>query len=53
LTLITIHLEPVLAAAVGWRLAFAPLAIGPFFGVWAMSRLRSRPEALSLAGGRR
>jgi MFS family permease len=53
LTLVTIHLEPVLAAAVGWRLAFAPLAIGPFFGVWAMSRLRARPEALRLAGGRR
>ncbi|HEY1415038.1 MAG TPA: MFS transporter [Caulobacteraceae bacterium] len=53
LTLVTIHLLPILAGAVGWRFAFAPLALGPFFGVWAMSRLRARPEATLLAGGRR
>ncbi|MEQ8353945.1 MAG: MFS transporter [Kiloniellaceae bacterium] len=53
LTLVTIHLMPLLVEAVGWRLAFAPLALGPLFGVWAMARLRARPEALRLAGGRR
>jgi hypothetical protein len=53
LTLVTIHLLPVLAGVVGWRFAFAPLALGPFFGVWAMGRLRARPEATLLAGGRR
>ncbi|MCK6452450.1 MAG: hypothetical protein L6R19_16615 [Alphaproteobacteria bacterium] len=37
----------------GWRLAFAPLALGPIFGSWAMYRLRARPEAARLAGGRR
>ena len=39
--------------AVGWRFAFAALAIGPFLGVWAMARLRARPESVRLAGGRR
>jgi MFS family permease len=53
LTLATIHLMPLFVAAAGWRYAFAPLAIGPAIGVWAMARLRARPEALRLAGGRR
>ncbi|MDH4229555.1 MAG: MFS transporter [Nitrospirota bacterium] len=53
LTLVTIHLMPLLVGAVGWRYAFMPLALGPFFGVWAMARLRARPEAIRLAGGRR
>lgn len=53
LTLVTIHLLPVMAATIGWRLAFAPLALGPFFGVWAMGRLRNLPDAARLAGGRR
>jgi len=38
---------------VGWRWAFASLAIGPALGVLAMGRLRALPEALRLAGGRR
>ncbi|HKX09735.1 MAG TPA: MFS transporter [Stellaceae bacterium] len=53
LTLITIHLMPVLVALVGWHFAFAPLALGPFFGVWAMGRLRAHPESTRLARGRR
>ncbi len=53
LTLITIHLMPVLVAAGGWGLAFAALAIGPFLGVLAMARLRGHPDAIKLAGGRR
>lgn len=52
LTLITIHLVPLLVDAVGWRWAFAALAPGPFFGVAAMALLRRRPEAARLAGGR-
>ncbi|WP_417479992.1 MFS transporter [Maricaulis maris] len=38
---------------VGWAWAFTPLAIGPAVGVWAMARLRARPEAARLAGGNR
>jgi MFS family permease len=53
LTLVTIHLMPVLVDAVGWRFAFAGLAAGPFLGAVAMVRLRARPEAAILADGRR
>jgi MFS family permease len=53
LTLLTIHLMPYLVAALGWRYAFLPLAIGPALGVWAMARLRAHPRAVQLAGGRR
>ena len=53
LTLATIHLMPHFVAAMGWRYAFVPLAIGPAVGVWAMARLRARPEAARLAGGNR
>ncbi len=37
----------------GWRLAFAILALGPLLGILAMWRLRSRPDATRMAGGRR
>jgi MFS family permease len=37
----------------GWRIAFASLALGPMVGVVAMWRLRQRPEAVRMAGGRR
>ena len=53
LTLLTIHLIPYLVEAVGWRYAFAGLAIGPFLGVIAMARLRAHPDATRLAGGKR
>jgi MFS family permease len=53
LTLVTIHLMPIIVDAAGWSVAFASLAIGPALGVWAMGCLRARPEALKLAGGRR
>lgn len=53
LTLATIHFIPVLAEAVGWRWVFSVLVIGPVLGIWAMARLRARPEAIKLAGGRR
>ncbi len=53
LTLATIHLMPYAVAILGWRYAFAPLAIGPFLGVWAMARLRAHPAAVRLANGNR
>jgi MFS family permease len=52
LTLITIQLMPLLVDAVGWRYAFAALAVGPLLGVVAMARLRRHPDAKRLAGGR-
>jgi len=53
LTLVTIHLMPLFVDYAGWHFAFVPLAIGPFFGVWAMAKLRRHPDAVRLAGGRR
>ncbi len=52
LTIGSIQMTPVLAAAVGWRWAFAPLAVGPALGTLAMLRLRGLPAAARLAGGR-
>lgn len=37
----------------GWRIAFGSLALGPLVGVIAMWRLRGRPDAVKMAGGRR
>jgi MFS family permease len=53
LTTLTIWLIPAAVAAVGWRWAFATLAVGPLLGVLAMVRLRGAPEAVKMAGGRR
>jgi len=52
LTVVTIQLLPVVQQRAGWRAAVMMLAIGPLFGVIAMLRLRRRPEAAKLAGGR-
>jgi hypothetical protein len=51
--MVSIELIPRLVSLVGWRYAFAALAPGPLFGIIAMLRLRSLPEALKIAGGRR
>ncbi len=52
LTLVTIRMIPPLEKWVGWRWAFAFLAIGPAIGVWAMYRLRQSPASARLAGGK-
>ena len=44
-------LEP--ASATAWTVAFALLALGPAVGIVAMWRLRQRPDAVRMAGGRR
>ena len=36
-----------------WTIAFAILALGPLVGIVAMFRLRRRPDAIRMAGGRR
>ena len=41
------------ADGTGWRIAFGLLAVGPLVGVIAMWRLRGRPDASRMAGGRR
>ena len=53
LTAVSIRLVPIVEDASGWGWAFAILAIGPALGIAAMMRLRSLPESLNLAGGRR
>ncbi len=50
LTLLTIRLLPPLVEAVTWKWAFAPLALGPALGSWAMYRLRRSPAAARLGG---
>jgi len=52
LTLVSIHLMPIIVAELGWGIAFALLAPGPVFGVYSMGRLRRHPEAVKLAGGK-
>jgi MFS family permease len=52
LTLVTIHLIPVVVDLIGWRFAFAILVPGPVVGIVAMWRLRNSPDAARLAGGR-
>jgi MFS family permease len=53
LTMLSIWLIPLLVGWVQWRWAFAILAVGPFLGAAAMARLRTLPDSLKLAGGRR
>ena len=55
LTGVTITLVGLLneADALGWRLVFALLAVGPLVGILAMARLRGRPEASRMANGHR
>jgi MFS family permease len=53
LTTISIELIPKVVDLVTWRYAFMILAPGPFLGVLAMLRLRSLPESLKIAHGRR
>lgn len=53
LTAVTIQVLPFIQSALSWSAAFSMLAIGPALGVVAMLRLRRRPEATRLAGGRR
>jgi hypothetical protein len=53
LTAASIQLLPLIQVRSGWPAAFIVLAAGPALGAVAMLRLRQRPEASKLAGGRR
>ncbi len=53
ITVVTIQFTPLLAAALGWRLAFLWLALGPLLGLVAMRRLRAMAQACRMAGGLR
>jgi MFS family permease len=53
LTLLTIHLVPLLVDLIGWRYVFIFLAIGPVWGVVSMIKLRALPEAAAMASGNR
>jgi hypothetical protein len=53
LTMASIWAIPPVVTLVGWRWAFAILAVGPALGVLAMARLRTLPEATRMASGRR
>ena len=52
LTLVTIRLIPTVEHWIGWKWAFATLAMGPAIGIWAMNTLRQSPSSAKLAGGR-
>jgi MFS family permease len=51
-TVITIWILPFLQEALTWRWAFAVLATGPAFGIWAMLRLKRLPAIERSAGGK-
>jgi len=53
LTLISIQIVPPLVERLSWGQVFPLLALGPVCGTLAMLRLRSLPEAVRMAGGRR
>lgn len=53
LTLVTIQALPALRSALGWSGALPLLALGPAMGIACLVRLRSLPEALRLAAGRK
>jgi hypothetical protein len=53
ITIASIWLIPLVVPLAGWRWVFALLAPGPLLGIVAMACLRTLPESLRLAGGRR
>jgi MFS family permease len=53
LTIVSLTVVPMLAAAIGWQWAFVILAPGPLIGIVAMLLLRRLPEAELIAQGRK
>ncbi|MEM3237986.1 MAG: MFS transporter, partial [Thermoplasmata archaeon] len=52
-TIFSIYLVEFLQSLIGWRWSFDILAIGPIIGIISMLKLRSLPESLKMAHGRR
>ncbi len=50
LSMVTIRLLPSFVDILGWRWAFAPLALGPMLGSWSMYRLKKSPYAKRIGG---
>jgi MFS family permease len=53
LTTVSIKLVPILVAKVGWQYAFILLAPGPILGTISMLYLRTLPDAVKIAQGRK
>ncbi|KAF0249761.1 MAG: major facilitator superfamily protein [bacterium] len=53
LTMVSIKLIPILVDSIGWKYAFMILAIGPIFGTISMLYLRTLPEAIKIAQGKK
>ena len=53
LTLVSIRLIPELVEKIGWQWVFLSLTPGPILGIWSMVRLRSLPESVQMASGKR
>lgn len=53
LTMVSIKLIPLLVAKVGWQYAFILLAPGPILGTISMLYLRTLPDAIKIAQGRK
>jgi MFS family permease len=53
LTIISIRVLPWIVSLVGWRYGFMILCIGPLMGIISVIFLRSYPEAIKIAGGKK
>ncbi len=53
LTIISIRVLPWFVSLVGWRYGFLILSIGPLIGIFSVFTLRSYPESVQIAGGKK
>lgn len=53
ITIGSIILVPIVVENFGWSFAFSFLFIGPLFGIWALLKLRSLPESMKIANGKK
>jgi MFS family permease len=53
LTIISIRVLPEIVSLVGWRYGFMILCFGPLMGIFSVLLLRSYPEAIKIAGGKK